>query len=105
MQEPTSRITTIVKKYVRDPSTPIRNVTTLRELEIDLLDLPMICLDIEDIFDVQIRHDEEIEVCATVGSLISCVASHLEAKTLQPLLRTNSRPKRTWMSTGAERRR
>ena len=59
----------------------------------------MIVLDIEDVFNVQIRIDDEIEDIASV-------ASRLEAKLLQPRPRTSvPRTKRTWMSTGAERRR
>ncbi len=103
MQDPTPRILTILQKYMRDPAARVGNSTTLVELEIDLLDLPMIFLDAEETFDVTIRCGDEIDDPVTVGGLIACVAARLEAKASQ--LPRAPRPKRTWMSTGAERRR
>lgn len=104
MEELTTRIVMIVQKYMRDPAEQVGDATTLSELEIDLLDLPMIVLDVEDVFDVHIRYDDEIENFVTVRGLVDCVASRLEAKVLQPRSRTSiPRSKRTWLSTGAER--
>jgi acyl carrier protein len=105
MQELTPRIITILQKYMRDPAALVENSTTLSELEIDLLDLPMIFLDIEDVFGVQISYDDQIEDFATVRGLIACVASRLEVKVLYPRPRTSvPRTKRNWISTGAGRR-
>ena len=104
MPEPTPRLIAILELYMRDAGNPVSNCTSLSDLEIDLLDLPMIVLDIEDAFDVQIRYDEEIEGFTTVGDLVACVTVHLEAKAAGPR-RSTPRSKRPWMSTGAERRR
>jgi acyl carrier protein len=103
MQQLTPRIVAILQKYMRDPHAPVENSTTFAELEIDGLDLPMIFLDVEDNFDVQIEYNDEIEDFSTVGSLIVLVEARLEAKT-RPRTPIR-RPKRSWMSTGAERRR
>jgi len=106
MQELTPRIITILQKYMHDPAALVGSSTTLSELEIDLLDLPMIFLDVEDAFDVQIGYDNEIEDFATVRGLVAHVASRLEAKALQRRPRSSvPRAKGTWISTGAERRR
>ncbi len=103
MPDVTSTIINILKPYVRDPSLHIDSLTTLRELEIDRMDLPMISLDIEDAFRVQIQYDEEIEDQATVHALAASVEVLLEAKAKQPP--PSPRVKSNWLSTGAERRR
>ena len=59
----------------------------------------MICLDVEDAFDVQIGHGDELEELATVDDLVARVASRLAAKAL-PRTRIPRR-KGNWMSTGA----
>ena len=106
MPELKPRIVAILKKYMRDPTTWVDSRTTLSELWIDRLDLPMIFLDIEEIFDVQIDYLDEIEGLATIGSLVDCVASALAAKALQHHLRRSTpRKKGNWMSTGAPSRR
>lgn len=106
MQDLTPRIIAILQKYMRDPAARVGSSTTLAELEIDLLDLPMILLDLEDAFDLQVGHDDEIDGSATVDRLAACVASRLEAEALQPRRRTTvPRSKGSWISTGAERRR
>jgi acyl carrier protein len=100
------RLIAILKKYMRDPASRVTGSTTLAELEIDILDLPMILLDVEDAFDIQIDDDDEIEGSATVDRLAACVAARLAAKALQPRRRTTvPRSKGSWISTGAERRR
>ena len=102
MPDLTPRLIAILQQYMRDPAAPVGRHTTLNELDIDLLDLPMIFLDVEDAFDVHIRYDDEIEDFATVGGLVA----HLEAKVLQPRPRPSTpRIKRPWTSTGAEPRR
>jgi acyl carrier protein len=105
MQELTPRIITILQKYMSNPTARVGRRTMLSELEIDRLDLPMIFLDVEDVFDVQIDYHDEIEDLATIGCLVSCVASGVEAKASQPHSR-RSVPRRsgTWMSTGATSR-
>jgi acyl carrier protein len=103
MLELTPKILTILQKYMCDTAAPVGNSTTLRELEIDMLDLPMILLDAEEVFDVTIRCGDELDDPVTVGGLIACVAARLEAKASQSL--RPLRPKRNWMSVGAERRR
>ncbi len=105
MPELTPRIVAILKKYMRDPSTRVDGRTTLSELWIDRLDVPMIFLDIEDIFDVQLNYFDEIEGVATIGSLVDCVASAMAAKAAQRHLRRSTpRKKGNWMSTGAPAR-
>lgn len=102
MQELTPRIIAILRKYMHDPSTVVGNSTTLSELEIDLLDLPMICIDAEEAFDITIRCGDEMDDPVTVGGLVACVAACLEAKALQPA--RSPRAKRSWTSTVAEPR-
>ena len=102
MPDVTTTITSILQCYMRDPAAPIQNATTLIELEIDRMDLPMISLDIEDALGVQISYTDETDNLATVQSLIACVAARLIAKTVQP---NRPRVKSTWMSTGSDRRR
>ncbi len=103
MPDVTPKIAAILQRHVRDPAAPAGSLTTLNELEIDTMDLPMISLDIEDAFGVQIQYDEEIDDLATVQTLVSCVETHLAAKALLPPPRP--RMKSTWLSTGTERRR
>jgi acyl carrier protein len=98
----TPRLITILQKYVRDPNAKVGGSTLLSDVEIDLLDLSMICLDLEDAFDVQMGHGDELKGLATVEDLVARVASGLAAKAL-PRARI-PRPRRNWMSTGAERR-
>ncbi len=106
MPDLTPRLIAILKKYMRDPAARVAGPTTLPELEIDLLDLPMIVLDIEDAFDLHIGDDDEIDGSITVDRLAVCVASLLAAKSSQPRRQTTvPRSKSTWISTGAERRR
>ncbi|MEQ1696025.1 MAG: acyl carrier protein [Hyphomicrobiaceae bacterium] len=103
MSDVTAKIAAILKRYMRDPAAPVVEFTTLNELDIDWMDLPMISLDIEDAFGVQIPYDDEIDAAATVRTLVVCVGAGLAAKALQPAPRP--RVKSTWLSTGAERRR
>jgi hypothetical protein len=100
MQDLAPRIVILLKKYMRDPAAWVRSCTTLRELGIDQLDLPMIFLDVEDQLGVQIDQCDDI---ATVGDLVGRVASSLkalEAKARQPRA-PRPRRKSNWMSTSA----
>lgn len=99
----TPKVIAILRKYMREPLAPVTNATVLRALDIDDLDLPMIFLDIEDVYDVQVSLADEINHALTVGGLIRSVTGGIAAKKsarAQPIIR---RPKRSWVSTGAER--
>ena len=100
MQDPTSRITTILTQYTRDLGYPIASWTRFSDLGIDRLDLPMIVLDIEDSFAIQIRYDEEMDGFASVGDLVACVkaASGEQGPRARP---SAPRSKRPWMSKAA----
>ncbi|KAB2938429.1 MAG: acyl carrier protein [Hyphomicrobium sp.] len=102
MNDLTPRLIAILRKYMRDPSASVGSTTPLGELDIDHLDLPMICLDVEDAFDVQVGHGEELEELATVGDLVARLAAGLAEKA-KPRPRL-ARRKGNWMSTGGERR-
>ncbi len=103
MPDLTPELTAILRKYMRDPGAPVGRSTRLSEIEIDQLDLPVICLDVEDAFDVQIDYGNELEDLATVDDLVARLAAALAAKAL-PRIRVPRR-KGNWLSTGAERRR
>jgi acyl carrier protein len=106
MPDLTPRIIAILEKYMRDPPARVAGSTTLAELGIDLLDLPMIVLDIEDAFDIDIGDSDEIDGLATVEHFATRVAFRLRARATLPRRRTTvPRSKGSWMSTGAERRR
>jgi acyl carrier protein len=102
MQDLTPRIIAILPKYMRDPSACVERTTALSDLEIDELDLPMLVLDIEDVFNVEIQCDDEIEGITTVQSL----ADFVSAKVVPARTRSSvPRSTRGWLSTGAEQRR
>lgn len=96
MDKLTETIAAILQKYMRDPNAAIERATTLSELEIDALDLPMIFLDVEDVAAVQITFDDELDGFTTVGDLVACVEAHL-VEASQPRQRI-ARPKRGWMT-------
>ncbi len=103
MHDLKSGLIVVLRKYMRDPATPIGDCTALDELGIDELDLPMICLDVEDLYSVQIEAGDALGDIETLGDLVARVVSCLAAKT-QPRMRYPRR-RQGWMSTGAERRR
>src|SRR3954452_1365742 len=76
------RLIAILRKYMGDPTASVGSSTTLGELDIDLLDLPMICLDVEEALDVQIGQGYELEELATIGDLVARVASRLATKAM-----------------------
>lgn len=97
----TPKVIPILRKYMREPSASVTNATALRALDIDDLDLPMILLDIEDTYDVQVSCADATSESLTIGGLIRSVAHSIEDKKLariQPVIR---RPKRSWVSTAA----
>jgi acyl carrier protein len=100
MQDLTSGSIAILRRYMRDPAASVGQSTTLSELGIDDLDLPMICLDLEDAYGMQIAIEDDLE---TVGDLLACLVASLAVKKMP-------RPRRPrspggWMSTGIDRRR
>lgn len=103
MDDPTPRVISILRRYMRDPSASVASATSLAELDIDHLDLPMICLDLEDAHDVQVGYGDELDELATVGDLVAHLSERLAEKA-KPRPRL-ARRKGNWMSTGAERRR
>ena len=87
-------------QYTRDLGFPIASWTRFSDLGIDRLDLPLIVLDIEDAFAIQIRYDEEMDGFTSVGDLVACVQG---APADQGHARAPSAPrsKRPWMSKAA----
>ena len=105
MQEMTPRLITILQKYMSSPTVRVGGRMSLSEIGIDSLDLPMIFLDVEEAFDVQIDYHDEIEDLATIGCLVALVAAAVTAKALQPHSRRSvPRSRGNWMSTGATSR-
>ncbi len=102
--DPTHAVFTILKTYMREPSQTIMTWASLDDLGIDPLDLPMICLDIEDAFAMSFPFGDEPGDEMTVPGLVAAVAKRLDAKAREPKTRA-PRPKSSWMSTGVERRR
>lgn len=103
MLDPTPRVIAVLRSYMRDPSALVAGALTLAELEIDPLDLPLIYLDLEDAFDIDVGHGDGPEPPATVDHLIARVGARL-AERARPRPRL-PRPKSNWMSTAAERQR
>ncbi len=100
MQDLASASIAILRKYMRDPAASVGRTSKLEELGIDALDLPMICLDLEDAYGLQVAVEDDIE---TVADLVACLVASLAAKSLPRQRRPRSRS--GWMSTGVERRR
>ena len=90
----------ILRKYMRDPVARVGPGSALGDLGIDDLDLPMICLDLEDAYGVQLVLEDDAE---TVADLVACLVASLAMKTLPRPRRPRSRG--GWMSTGLDRRR
>lgn len=93
----------ILRKYMRDPARPVHAAAALPDLGIHRLDVPLVCLDIEDAFDVSMGVAEDFDELATAGDLAARLAAALSARAA-PRPRP-ARQKSNWMSTGAERRR
>jgi hypothetical protein len=93
MQDFTSGLIAVLRKYTGDTTAPVGALTPLSELGIDDLDVPMICLDIEDLYGVQISGGD------TLVDLTARVIAGLAAKA-QPRTR-QVRRKSSWMSTAA----
>jgi acyl carrier protein len=106
MLDLTAHVITILQNYQRDPAASVNSDTTFQALDIDVLDLPMIFLDIEDAFALYIPYEDDIEDVTTVAGLVTWVQSRQESQAALAQLRAAlPRSKSTWMTTGAERRR
>ncbi len=60
MHDLTSGSIAILRKYMRDPVASVGRRSALGDLGIDDLDLPMICLDLEDAYGVQIALEDDV---------------------------------------------
>jgi acyl carrier protein len=106
MPDLTAQLIAILQHYQRDTTVRVGSDTTFEALEIDVLDLPMIFLDIEDAFALYIPYEDDIEDVATVADLVAWVQSRQESRAALAQMRAAlPRAKSTWMTTGAERRR
>ena len=99
MPDLTARLIAILRKYMRDPKAAVGSATTLDELDIDHLDLPMICLDVEEAYDVTIGYGDNLDGLATVGDVASRLAERLKERAM-PRLRAPRR-RGSWTSTAA----
>lgn len=92
----------ILGKYAQVEIHAIDAATSLAGLGIDMLDIPLILLDIEDAFAIpaEIAGDDEP---ATFGDLLAVVAAGLEAKRAPRPQVQRPRKKGGWMSTVSER--
>ncbi len=96
MHDLTTRTISILRKYTRDPAIHMSEATALADLGIDSLDLPIICLDLEDVYGVEIVLEDQPD---SVGDLIARVVAGLAAKSVP--LRRVPRRRSGWMSTAA----
>lgn len=104
MQALQQRIYIILQRYLIDPKSIVVASTPLREIGIDVLDLPMIFLDLEDAFGLQFAFDDDAYDVQTAGELVACVVTRLQALRRTPVQpAAPRRPKRSWVSTGAGR--
>lgn len=98
MPDQTLRLHAILRNFAHSDA-PIGRTTSLAELGIDRLDLPMIALDIEDAFDVHFGPAGALDALSTVGDLIDrlqgCLAAKATPRVCPPRRRSS------WMSTSA----
>lgn len=100
MQETTAKLITILAGYGQFREVGIDGASSLAELGIDALDLPMILLDIEDTFDVHLALGSDFEELATVADLEALVEAGIRGRHEQGR-RATPRKKSNWMSTSA----
>ena len=98
MENLPSALIAILARYTTADTRGISGSTAFSDLGLDDLDLPMVFLDVEDSFDVQIEFVEGIEDVTTVASLTAFVATRIAAKSLVPRRTSVPRPTRGWMS-------
>lgn len=101
MQDPTAKLIDILARYASGGSpADISATTDLAALDIDVLDIPMIFLDLEDAFDVGIVPGTGFEGLTSVGDLLAVVQAALDARH-RPRQPAAPRKKSNWMSTSA----
>ncbi len=98
-------VVTVLRRFVGEPRRAIYHATTLRELDIDDLDLTIVYLDLEDALNVSLAGDDAGDI-KTAGDLFEHARLRLREKRqrAQSSVAT-TKSKRGWMSTGAEQRR
>lgn len=99
MQEPKHILAVILGKYMPVELRALESAR-LGDIGIDALDLPMILLDIEDVFAIRLEPAGATQGPVTVGDLLALVAEGLAAKAT-PRQRAKPRKKSNWMSTVA----
>ena len=92
----------ILAKYAGHEILALEAGTTLARLGIDVLDIPVILLDIEDAFSVRAEAVGDDDP-ATVGDLLAVITAGLAAKAAPRAHVQRPRKKGGWMSTVAER--
>lgn len=100
MQDITTRLVPILRRYMPDPGVSVDARTVLHDIGIDALDLPVIGLDIEDAYGARVAMEDDLE---TLGDLAARVAASLAARSAPRPRR--ARPKSSWMSNTVEQRR
>lgn len=90
----------ILANYARGRAANVTAETTLAALDLDALDMPMILLDIEDAFGIDLRIGDGFDGLATVADLAALVTDAIRARQ-QPRQRLVPRKKSSWMSTTA----
>jgi hypothetical protein len=98
MHDPTSGVIAVLRRYAREPVVGMVGPVTLGQLGIDLLDIPMICLDLEDAFGVDLDAGK-LQEAATAADLAALVTASLAARAApRPAVK---RRRSSWMSTAA----
>lgn len=99
-----AKISAILARHAGLPKARIEASTPLSALEIDLLDLPIVILDIEDAFHICVPHEDYAAV-ETVAALVACVEARLHQSAIEiRALAETPRVRRPWTCTGAEQR-
>lgn len=94
MSDLNPKLIAILAKYSPRSATSLTAATALAELEIDILDIPMLYLDVEDAFEVQIRFDDE-SALATAGGLQAWITAQQGKPRRRAPVPLSNRP---WMS-------
>lgn len=100
MHDTTGRIAAILDQYASAPGEAISLGMSVGDLQIDPADVPLIILDIEDAFDIQIGYSEVIDRNTTLAELVIAAQTCVEAKAARPRAAV-PRSKRPWMVTEA----
>jgi acyl carrier protein len=104
MFDPTQAIVKVLFKHTPAQRGAIVGSTKLSDLGIDLLDLPMLVLDLEDAFQICIRYDAYAQV-ETVRDLAACVLGTMQQSVREVRqMAATPRVRRSWTSTVAEQR-